>query len=68
LYCTCSVFKAEGENQVKAFVERNTNAHFVPTLGHLRPQSGTTPDVLVDNLTGDHDGFFYALFEKLPAS
>lgn len=68
LYCTCSVFKAEGENQAKAFVEHNTNAHFVPTLGHLRPQSGTTSDVLTDNLVGDHDGFYYALFEKLPTS
>jgi len=68
LYCTCSVFKAEGENQAKAFVEHNTNARFVPTLGHLRPQSGTTPDVLTDNLAGDHDGFYYALFEKLSAS
>ena len=68
LYCTCSVFKAEGENQVKAFVEHNTNAHFVPTLGHLRPQNAASSDGLVDNLPGDHDGFYYALFEKLPAA
>ena len=68
LYCTCSVFKAEGEAQAKAFVEHNTNAHFVPTLGHLKPQNGTSSDSLVDNLSGDHDGFYYALFEKLPAA
>jgi len=68
LYCTCSVFKAEGENQAKAFVEHNTNARLQPSLGHLRPQSGTTTGVLADNLAGDHDGFYYALFEKLPAS
>jgi 16S rRNA (cytosine967-C5)-methyltransferase len=68
LYCTCSVFKAEGEAQAKAFVEHNTHAHFVPTLGHLKPQSGTSSDGLVDNLSGDHDGFYYALFEKLPAA
>lgn len=67
LYCTCSVFKAEGDNQAKAFVEHNTDAHFVATLGHLRPQSGTTPERLTDNLAGDHDGFYYALFEKLAA-
>ena len=67
LYCTCSVFKAEGENQVKTFVEHNTDAHFVPSLGHLKPQNvATTPD-LTDNLSGDHDGFYYALLEKLPA-
>ena len=64
LYCTCSVFKAEGEQQVKAFVEHNTDAHLRPSLGHLRPQSGTGAGVSADNLSGDHDGFFYALLEK----
>ncbi len=68
LYCTCSIFKAEGENQAKAFVEHNTDAFFMASLGHLRPQSGTTLDQLTDNLVGDHDGFYYALFKKLPAS
>lgn len=68
LYCTCSVFKAEGENQAKAFVEHNTDARLLPSLGHLRPQSRTTTGVLADNLAGDHDGFYYALFEKLAAS
>ena len=67
LYCTCSVFKAEGENQVKMFVEHNTDAHFMPSLGHLKPQSGSTTADLADNLQGDHDGFYYALLEKLPA-
>ena len=67
LYCTCSVFKAEGENQVKTFVEHNTDAHFVPSLGHLKPQNAATTPDLTDNLSGDHDGFYYALLEKLPA-
>ncbi len=67
LYCTCSVFRAEGEYQVKTFVEHNTNARLLPSLGHLRPQSRTTEAVLVDNLSGDHDGFYYALLEKNPA-
>lgn len=68
LYCTCSVFKAEGEQQVKAFVEHNTDADLRPSLGHLRPQTDTGEAELADNLPGDHDGFYYALFEKLPAS
>lgn len=68
LYCTCSVFRAEGEQQIKAFVEHNTNAHLMPSLGHLRPQNGTTAAELVDNVAGDHDGFYYALLEKLPTS
>jgi 16S rRNA (cytosine967-C5)-methyltransferase len=68
LYCTCSVFRAEGENQAKTFVEHNTNARLLPSLGHLRPQSRATSVVLTDNLPGDHDGFYYALLEKLPTS
>ena len=67
LYCTCSVFKAEGENQVKTFVEHNTHARLRPSLGHLRPQSGRTEAALTDNLPGDHDGFYYALLEKAVA-
>ena len=68
LYCTCSVFRVEGENQAKTFVEHNTNARLLPSLGHLRPQNTTSSAALVDNLAGDHDGFYYALLEKLPAS
>ena len=68
LYCTCSVFKAEGENQAKSFVEHNTDARLLPSLGHLKPQSGSTTHELADNLAGDHDGFYFALFQKLPVS
>lgn len=64
LYCTCSVFKAEGENQIKTFVEHNTNAVLMSSLGHLRPQNNLTPQELTDNLAGDHDGFYYALLAK----
>ena len=68
LYVTCSVFRQEGELQVKAFVEHNTDCTLHPCLGHLRPQNSLTPAALVDNLAGDHDGFYYALLEKrLPA-
>ena len=64
LYVTCSVFRQEGELQVKTFVEHNTDCTLHPCLGHLRPQNSQTPAALVDNLAGDHDGFFYALLEK----
>ncbi len=68
LYVTCSVFRQEGELQVKTFVEHNTDVTLHPCLGHLRPQNSLTPAALVDNLAGDHDGFYYALLEKrLPA-
>ncbi len=64
LYCTCSVFKAEGDDQLKTFVGHNTDAQLLPSLGHLRPQTVRTDAALADNLPGDHDGFYYALLEK----
>jgi len=64
LYCTCSVFKAEGEEGVQAFLQRNTDALLRPSPGHLIP--GLPPAGLpVDhNPLGEHDGFYYALLEK----
>ena len=68
LYCTCSVFKAEGDEQLKTFLEHNTDARLLPSFGHLRPQNTHQVATLADNLAGDHDGFYYALLEKtLPA-
>ena len=40
LYCTCSVFRAEGEAQIQTFVAHNTDAVLRPAPGHLLPQSG----------------------------
>jgi len=64
LYCTCSVFKAEGDDTVQAFLQRNTDAVFLPSPGHLIP--GQVPQGLPvgDNPLGEHDGFYYALLEK----
>jgi 16S rRNA (cytosine967-C5)-methyltransferase len=64
LYCTCSVFKAEGEDQIKAFLARNTDAQRLPSVGHLLPQNGNSEPLVNDNLPGDHDGFYYALLQK----
>jgi 16S rRNA (cytosine967-C5)-methyltransferase len=64
LYCTCSVFKAEGDEQVTAFLENNTDARLLASPGHLIPAASSAEAVLADNHPGDHDGFFYALFEK----
>ena len=64
LYCTCSVFRAEGDVVIEAFLQRNTEAHLHPSPGHLIP--GCVPAGLPvgDNPLGDHDGFYYALLEK----
>ena len=57
LYCTCSVFKQEGEAQVQAFLAHNTGAILRTAPGHLMP-------ALTDNRSRDQDGFYYALLEK----
>jgi 16S rRNA (cytosine967-C5)-methyltransferase len=67
LYCTCSVFRAEGSQQIKAFVANNTNAAHLASPGHLMPHFRAVGSAVPDNCTGDHDGFFYALLEKRPA-
>ena len=64
LYCTCSVFKAEGESQIQTFVQHNTDAQILPSPGHLTPSSAKSETSLRDNVMGEHDGFYYALLEK----
>ncbi|WP_395055597.1 16S rRNA (cytosine(967)-C(5))-methyltransferase RsmB [Polaromonas sp.] len=64
LYCTCSVFRAEGEQQAQTFVTHHKDAHLMPSPGHLLPQSGVAGTVFPDNLNGENDGFYYAMFEK----
>ena len=64
VYCTCSVFRAEGERQVQTFVAHHTDAVLMPSPGHLLPQSGARATVFPDNLMREHDGFYYALLEK----
>ena len=64
LYCTCSLFKAEGQEQIDAFLQRTGDAFIAaspPSPGHLLP--------LPDNReaaspTAAADGFFLALIEK----
>ena len=64
VYCTCSVFKAEGDVPVQTFLANHTDARLMPSPGHLLPQSSASGVVIPDNLTGEHDGFYYALLQK----
>ncbi|MBC5785493.1 16S rRNA (cytosine(967)-C(5))-methyltransferase RsmB [Ramlibacter sp. USB13] len=64
VYCTCSVFRAEGEAQVRAFLAHNTTAVSRPAPGHLWPRHAGDGGPLPDNSPSDHDGFFYAVLEK----
>lgn len=67
LYATCSVFLAEGDAVVQAFLASHPQARLCPSPGHL--VAGVPPKVapLSDNGLGEHDHFYYALLEKIPA-
>lgn len=64
LYATCSVFRAEGEQQVQAFLARHTDGQSMAAPGHLLPGGASGPAQLQDNASGEHDGFFYARLRK----
>ena len=64
LYCTCSVFKSEGDEAVQAFLQHNTDALLLPSPGHLIPGQKPKGLPVEDNALGEHDGFYYALLEK----
>lgn len=68
LYCTCSVFKAEGQEQMQTFLAHHKDAALLPSPGHLLPQSPLQPGALHDNHLGAHDGFFYGLLRKTLSS
>ncbi|PPE66354.1 16S rRNA (cytosine(967)-C(5))-methyltransferase RsmB [Caldimonas caldifontis] len=61
LYCTCSVFRAEGSAQIDAFLQRQPLARACPSPGHALPvtDNGSSP-------VADHDGFYYALIQRSP--
>ncbi|KAF1019052.1 MAG: Ribosomal RNA small subunit methyltransferase B [Paracidovorax wautersii] len=67
LYCTCSVFRAEGEDQRQAFLAHNSDARALPAPGHLLPPRAQPGLQMTDNGPREHDGFYYALLEKMPA-
>lgn len=64
VYCTCSVFRAEGEQRIQTFLAHHTDALLMPSPGHMLPQSGAGATRIQDNLMRDHDGFYYARLEK----
>jgi 16S rRNA (cytosine967-C5)-methyltransferase len=64
VYCTCSVFRAEGQDRIDSFLAHNTDARLRPSPGHLMPLAPGNQPGLPDNWLGDHDGFYYAVLEK----
>ena len=66
LYATCSVFRAEGAEQVRAFLEHHTDAVVRPSVGHLLPGLAVASGEFNDNRSGGPDGFFYSRIDKAP--
>jgi 16S rRNA (cytosine967-C5)-methyltransferase len=67
LYCTCSVFQAEGEQQIQTFLAHHKDAQMRPSPGHLLPLAAGAEAQLPDNPSGEHDGFYYARLGKRAA-
>jgi 16S rRNA (cytosine967-C5)-methyltransferase len=70
LYCTCSVFRAEGQAQIDAFLQRHGGAALAanpPSPGHLLPladNANESDEHPMHENSAAADGFFYALLEK----
>lgn len=70
LYCTCSLFKQEGEQRIDAFLQRQPQASSLPAPGHLLPvveyleavPTGSPAESAGPRDPGD--GFYYALLSK----
>ena len=63
LYSTCSIFRAENQAQVDAFIARHADCSEVPLNQYRWGQDETYGRQI---LTGDHgmDGFYYALMQR----
>jgi 16S rRNA (cytosine967-C5)-methyltransferase len=67
LYCTCSVFRAEGQDQIDAFLQRQPDAAVAatpPAPGHLLPLPDNESERPASPFGAVADGFFYALLDK----
>ncbi len=69
LFCTCSVFKAEGQAVIDAFLQRQSTASLAPrpaSPGHLLPLPDNSGNGDAPASGASPDGFFYALLAKAP--
>jgi 16S rRNA (cytosine967-C5)-methyltransferase len=66
LYCTCSVFRAEGQDTIDAFLQRQPDAKQPSepaSPGHLLPLADNSSQP-APNSGASGDGFYYALLAK----
>ena len=61
LYTTCSVFQEENAQQVADFLAQHADAKLLPLCG-AKTLDGRLEGLLLPD--SEHDGFFYALFQK----
>jgi 16S rRNA (cytosine967-C5)-methyltransferase len=61
LYATCSIFPQEGKMQAQWFEKIQKDAVRLQAPGQFLPDVVTSEE---GRLLDDHDGFYYALFEK----
>jgi 16S rRNA (cytosine967-C5)-methyltransferase len=64
MYCTCSVFKQEGQQPIESFLENNNSVRLLASPGHLIPKSLSAQAKLSQNTVIDQDGFYYAILHK----
>lgn len=64
LYCTCSVFRIEGERQMADFLAQHAQARMLASPQHMLPQAAQPAAAPGVDLHANHDGFYYALLEK----
>ena len=67
LYCTCSLFRAEGQDQIDAFLQRHGDALLPsspPSPGHLLPLPDNDATPSAGPSAAAADGFFLTLIEK----
>jgi 16S rRNA (cytosine967-C5)-methyltransferase len=67
LYATCSVFRAEGQAQIDAFMQRHRDEGVdvdPGSPGHLLPLPDNQAPRAWEGASVDADGFFYALLRK----
>ncbi len=62
VYATCSVFRAEGEHQIDAFLQRTADGTLRPSPGHRLPLTDNSAEA--PRTAAGHDGFFYARIDK----
>lgn len=67
LYATCSLFRAEGEAQVDAFLQRASDARLRPSPGRLLGVPDNPAQGAREVPAPGTDGFFYALLDKCPS-